>query len=290
MAAHAITAGAACYRLGPMSPQSDACARVVRDAPLLPFVGPDGGGYRAIGHGSRLLVMLPGIVGPADALAGLGEVLAADYRTCLVHYPAAPSLDALIAALEAMRAREGRGPTAVCGGSFGALVAQAWLARAPGSFGPLVLSGAGPAVPRARRRTPARCRGWRGCRCRPGGRCYGRRCGCRPVVRRSAPTGESSTDRRSRRSAGPSSESRYRIAIDVDRAGPPSPAVVAAWGGRMLVVEGGRDTVANAKARAALRAVFPGAQFHAFPEAGHGLALDQPDEWLRIVAGFLRAG
>ena len=32
----------------------------------------------------------------------------------------------------------------VCGGSFGALVAQAWLSRRPDAFTALVLSGAGP--------------------------------------------------------------------------------------------------------------------------------------------------
>lgn len=40
--------------------------------------------------------------------------------------------------------------------------------------------------------------------------------------------------------------------------------------------------------RAALRAVFPAARFHAFADAGHGLALEQPEAWLRVVADFLR--
>ena len=86
----------------------------------------------------------------------------------------------------------------------------------------------------------------------------------------------------------PELESRYRIAIDVDRAGPPAPAAVAAWAGRMLVLEGAHDAVANAKSRAALRAVFPEAQFHEFADAGHGLALDQPEAWLQRVTEFLQ--
>ena len=86
----------------------------------------------------------------------------------------------------------------------------------------------------------------------------------------------------------PDLESRYRIAIDVDRAGPPAPTAVAAWAGRMLVLEAEHDAVANARARAELRTVFPEARFHQFAGAGHGLALDQPEAWLRVVTDFLQ--
>ncbi len=78
------------------------------------------------------------------------------------------------------------------------------------------------------------------------------------------------------------------MSIDVDRAGPALTAAVAGWPGRVLVLEGARDSVASRTHRAALRAVFPAAQFHEFADAGHGLALEQPDEWLRVVSGFLR--
>ena len=83
-------------------------------------------------------------------------------------------------------------------------------------------------------------------------------------------------------------ESRYRVSIDVDRAGSALTAAVAGWPGRVLVLEGARDSVASRTHRAALRAVLPRAQFHEAADAGHGLALEQPDEWLRVVSGFLR--
>lgn len=121
-----------------------ACARVARESPLVPFPGESGGGYRVIGEGASLLVVLPGIVGSADALAALGYDLAATHRTCLVHYPTVASLDALLTSLDTMCAREGGGAASVCGGSFRALMAQAWLSRRPDAFTALVLSGAGP--------------------------------------------------------------------------------------------------------------------------------------------------
>ena len=78
------------------------------------------------------------------------------------------------------------------------------------------------------------------------------------------------------------------MSIGVDQSGPALGVAVAGWPGRVLVLEGARDAVASARHRAALRAVFPAARFHAFADAGHGLALEQPDVWLRVVSDFLR--
>ncbi|MGD9906039.1 MAG: alpha/beta fold hydrolase [Vicinamibacterales bacterium] len=266
-----------------------ACARAVHDAPLRPLPGGHGGGYRLIGRGPRLLVVLPGIVGPADALAALGEALADDYQTCLVHYPAAPSLDALLAALDAVRREHGVGPAAVCGGSFGALVAQAWLARDPAALSDLVISGAGPPDP-ARAARNARLLPWMARLPIPLWRLL-----LRGAVRGATTrTPERASWRRfyGEAIAGltwADLESRYHIAIGVDRGGPPSAAALAAWRGRLLVIEGGRDGVAGDRVRAALAEVYPAARFHRIDDAGHGLALDQPEAWLRVTTAFLRS-
>ena len=264
-----------------------ACARVARESPLVPFAGGTGG-YRVIGHGPALLVVLPGIVGSADALAALGDALAATHRTCLVHYPTVPSLDALLAALDGMCAREGGGAVSVCGGSFGALMAQAWLARDASRIRAIVLSGAGP-PDAARADKNARLLPWMA-RLPIGAWRALLRLAVRLSTRRAPERdywrafyhGEIAALRWS------DLESRYRVSIDVDRAGPALTAAVAGWPGRVLVLEGARDSVASRTHRAALRAVFPAAQFHEFADAGHGLALEQPDEWLRVVSGFLR--
>ena len=86
----------------------------------------------------------------------------------------------------------------------------------------------------------------------------------------------------------PDLESRYLVSIGIDAAGQPTDAHLQSWRGRMLVLEGTRDRVARGPQRAALRAVYPRATFHVFDGAGHGMALEQPDEWLRVVTAFFR--
>jgi pimeloyl-ACP methyl ester carboxylesterase len=82
--------------------------------------------------------------------------------------------------------------------------------------------------------------------------------------------------------------SRYQISIDVDSAGPPGRDALNRWSGRMLAIEGSRDRVARSRVRAALRTTYPDARFHVFEGAGHGPALERPEEWLRVVSSFFR--
>jgi pimeloyl-ACP methyl ester carboxylesterase len=100
-----------------------ALPRLLAQAPFVPL-GTSGGGVRCVGRGPARLVVLPGLVGTADALAGLGEALADTHHTALVTWPRVDGLDALLAWLETVRGHLGGGPLAVYGGSFGGLVAQ----------------------------------------------------------------------------------------------------------------------------------------------------------------------
>lgn len=269
---------------GPLVP---AFTRLVRDVPFEPMG--TGGGIRVAGRGPRALILLPGIVGAADALAALADALDGHTRVAFVAYPRVASLADLVQWLEAVRARvAGQARVAVYGGSFGGLVAQAWLRQAPASLGDLVISGTGPPEParadkNARalhlmRRVPMPA--WR-VLLRTAVRLTTRRAPDREVWRRFY--GRAIGDL-----AWADLESRYRVAIDLDRGGPASFGDLAPWRGRLLVLEGARDGVARERARTALRAAYPQATFHVFDDVGHGMALDRPDEWLRVVSGFLR--
>jgi pimeloyl-ACP methyl ester carboxylesterase len=270
--------------------------RLVRDAQQFasssPFHVIDGeptGGYRATGDRGRLLVVLPGLVGPADAVASLAAELGSSWRVCAVTYPRVTSIGALVEWLERLRQREGSGPASVCGGSFGGLVAQAWLRSHPDRFADIVLSGTGPPDP-ARALRNARAIRWMRRAPMPVWRAV-----LRLAVRLSTSRAPDRDYWRAFYGAAigeltwPDLESRYRIAIGVDEGGAPSAETLARWRGRMLVVDGSRDRLARSAAREVLRATYPHAQFHRFEGAGHAPALEQPEAWLGVLSAFLRS-
>jgi pimeloyl-ACP methyl ester carboxylesterase len=261
--------------------------QLVGAAPLQSFGVDESGGYRGVGEGPRLLVVLPGLVGPADALAALARALGTGWRVAFVTYPRVDSLTTLIEWLEAIRRREGAGVVAVCGGSFGGLVAQAWLRSHPASVGDIVLSGTGPPdpvraaknakairwmarLPMAAWRAALRLAVWASTR-RVSDRAYWRSYYAESI----------------RTLTWDDLESRYRISIGVDEGGPLDGGASTRWRGRMLVLEGERDRVASSRVRGALRATYPAATFHTFRGAGHSPALERPDDWLRVVVEFL---
>jgi pimeloyl-ACP methyl ester carboxylesterase len=267
-----------------------ACEQLQLTAPLLAVDGEPTGGYRALGGPGRLLLVLPGLVGPADALAALAAELGPTWRVCFITYPRVGSSAALLAWLEAVRQREGGGVAALCGGSFGGLVAQAWIRAHPESIGDVVLSGTGPPLP-SRAVKNARALRWMRHVPMPVWRVA-----LRSAVRLST---MAATDRRywRRHYIGAIDalrwadlESRYRIAIGADEQGPPNAETHSRWRGRMLIIEGGRDRVARSSVRDALRATYPDAAFHRFDQAGHSPVLERPDDWLRAVAAFYRNG
>lgn len=277
-------------------PSSVVPGRLVIDAEhfasVAPFVQVEGeptGGYRATGlTGGRLLVVLPGLVGPADAVASLAVELGDEWRVCAVTYPRMPSIDALVAWLERLRMREGGGLASVYAGSFGALVAQAWLRKHPEAVADMVLSGAGP-PDRARAAKNLRAMRWMRRLPMPAWRAL-----LRLVVRLAT---RRAVDRQYWRGYYRSAialltwldlESRYLVSIGIDEGGAATTPELARWQGRLLVLEGARDRVARRAAREALRATYPNASFHVFSTAGHAAALEVPDEWLLVVTNFLR--
>lgn len=267
---------------------ASALDRLTRESPFQP-VGDAGGGIRVAGRGSHAVVVLPGLVGPADALAALADPLEGHQRVVLVTYPRVDGLAALLAWLDAVRRRvAGEAAVAVYGGSFGGLVAQAWLRHAPEALADIVISGTGP--PDARRAMKnARALPWMRRLPDPAWRTL-----LRLAVRLSTARAPEREVWRAFYGAAIAPlvwadlESRYRVSLDIDRGGPPGPGALARWRGRLLVLEGSRDRVARGAARVALRATYPQADFQVFEGAGHGLALEQPDAWLQVVGAFLR--
>jgi pimeloyl-ACP methyl ester carboxylesterase len=244
--------------------------------------------YRLSGGGAEGLTILPGALGGADALGSLLEGLSERYRLVLVEYPVVSGLDELLSGLSSLLAREGIRRTALLGGSFGGLVAQAFLFRFPEATTRVVLSATGPPDPR-RARTNERF--LRVVRFLPMSLVRSLlRLGIRRMVKRAPRDRERWLSFYSNLVDGFTRErlsSLYKVAIDFDRLGPDRLAALESWQGEMLLLAGSEDRVASKRSREALKSAYPRARSVTIEGAGHGMALEKPDEWRGAVTSFL---
>ena len=244
--------------------------------------------YRVTGAGSQGLLLLPGAVGDGDAYFTLGPLLSSTHVLIAITYPAVDSLTALFDGLRDILDREQIDSTDLVGGSFGGLIAQAFLRRFPQRTRRVVLSATGPAKPeraasnerfaRIMARLPFGMTRWL----------------LRAIVRVSLmPV---TVDRAFWRAfyfeaiAALSREefiARYALSADLDRHGPPSPAALQEWTGSALILEGAADRIAHAGARDGLKSLFPNARVHTIPGAGHAISAERRDEWAAAIAAFL---
>jgi pimeloyl-ACP methyl ester carboxylesterase len=67
-----------------------------------------------------------------------------------------------------------------------------------------------------------------------------------------------------------------------------SPADLANWPGKILILQSNDDPATKPAMRQALRNLYPQAQLHTFQGAGHTPFLSQPDEFYPIVHAFLQ--
>ena len=245
--------------------------------------------YRVAGSGTQALLLLPGAVGDGEAFFTLAPRLSGTHRLIAIAYPRVDSLARLLDGLRAILDRERVESTDLVGGSFGGLVAQAFLRRFPQRTRRVVLSATGPATP-ARAASNVR---WSG---RIGRIPIGvSRALLRLVVR--VALKKVTADRvfwrdfYFRAIAATTREdlvSRYALSAGIDRHGPPSLAALQDWAGKMLILEGAADKIARGDARDSLKALYPHAQVRTFEGVGHAIAAQRRDEWAAAIAGFLR--
>jgi pimeloyl-ACP methyl ester carboxylesterase len=246
--------------------------------------------YRVSGTGTQGLLLLPGAVGAGEAFFTLTPFLLATHRILAIAYPPVDALPRLLDGLRAILDREALESTDVVGGSFGGLVAQAFLRRFPHRTRRVVLSATGPAkaeragsnqkwsrrigrlpigVSRALLRTIVRAtlrkvaadrEFWRGF--------YGR-----------------AIDAISRDEL----VARYALSADIDRHGPPSLAALPEWRGAILILEGDTDRISRGSSRQTLKSLFPDARVKTFAGAGHAISIGRREEWTAAVTEFLRS-
>ncbi|MCU1386252.1 MAG: hypothetical protein JWL71_4949 [Acidobacteria bacterium] len=246
--------------------------------------------YRVAGNGPHGLLLLPGDVGDADAYFPLWPLLSSTHTMVAIAYPAVASLTALLDGIRYILDRERIDSTDVLGGSFGGLIAQAFLRRFPQRTRRVVLSATGPAKPERAASTERFARVMTRL---PIGIT---RMLLRVIVRVSLmPV---TMDRAFWRAfyfdaiAVLSREelaAQYALGADVDRQGPPSPAGRQEWQGVVLILEGGADRIAHTPARDSLTSLYPGAQVRTFAGAGHAISAERRGEWAAAIAEFLTA-
>jgi pimeloyl-ACP methyl ester carboxylesterase len=246
--------------------------------------------YGVAGDGAQGLLLLPGAVGDGEAYFTLGPLLSRTHKLIAIAYPPVGSLTRLLDGLRYVLDRESVDSTDIVGGSFGGLIAQAFLRRFPQRTRRVVLSATGPAKPAraASNQKWARVMG-----ALPIGVT---RALLRTIVRVSLKpvTGDRLFWRGFyfRAIAALSRDelvARYALSADVDRHGPPSPAGLQEWTGAVLILEGDADKIAHAGARDSLKSLYPGARVHTFPGAGHAISAERRHEWAATIAQFLAA-
>jgi pimeloyl-ACP methyl ester carboxylesterase len=244
--------------------------------------------YRAVGTGSQGLLLLPGAVGDGDAYFTLLPLLSTTHRLIAIAYPPVGSLTHLLDGLRCVLDCEGLDSTDSVGGSFGGMIAQAFLQRFQHRTRRVVLSATGAA--RAER-AASNVRFGRVVSRLPIGvtRTLLRtivRASLRPVIEDRAfwrnfyfqAIAQLSRDEL---------VARYLLSADIDRHGPPSPAGRREWAGAVLILEGNADAIAGARPRGGLKALYPDARVHTFPGAGHAVSAERRHEWAATIAAFL---
>jgi len=247
--------------------------------------------YLLGGQGRETLLILPGLLGVAEMSFQHSAIFENTYRVIVPGYPfGVGTLDQLVGGLAALLDAEQIDRVHVLGGSFGGLVAQRFVRAYPERVRRLVLSHTGGPRPdraRANRRAvtlfgllPMRVL----------------RFMLRGATRRSlrdAPEHiafwEAYSDEMITRLTKADLISRYRLAADFDATSTFTPDDLKDWSGRVLILEGDNDPIAEAAARASLRQLYPQAQVHVFHGSGHVASIAQLDEYTAIITRFLSA-
>ena len=215
--------------------------------------------YLACGRGAETLLILPGLLGIGEM--SFHHILAfeGEYRVIAPTYPfAATTMTLLMEGIAGILDVEGIGRTHILGGSYGGMVAQCFVRQYPNEVSRLILSHTGgPKPDRAEKNSKFIAV----LRFLPMGIL---RAMLRLSTRKSledAPEQrafwEAYSEEMIRQISKADLIARYQIAVDFDATSRFTPNDLRNWAGRILILEGDNDPIAEAPARAALKAFHP---------------------------------
>jgi pimeloyl-ACP methyl ester carboxylesterase len=251
--------------------------------------------YVTGGRGEQTVLMFHGAVGGAETMRWLAESFADEYRTIAPTVADVRTLDEVCDAVSAILDREHVGRAAVFGGSFGGLVAQAFLKRRPRQVEHLVLLSTG---------VPNRAVGARTERMLKLLRLLPFRLS-RALLKLeiskhlNTPVppemGARVAEFRQRLEEYFDHEltkatllSRVALSVDFNKNEDYRPEDLAGWPGRVLIVESDDDPVIPPEERRRLREAYPRALVCTFAGAGDLIPLLRLEELVGVVKAFLK--
>jgi pimeloyl-ACP methyl ester carboxylesterase len=238
--------------------------------------------YYAGGSGPVLL-RLSGALGLAEFSFQQISLFERKFRVITPDYPPVRSLEQMTDGLIAILDAEGVERAHVIGGSFGGLLAQALVRRAPERVASLVLSHTG--APDGKRRRV-------GTAIVTAAPIQLLRALLKARLGRTLDAADTFWRRYFDRAVEQMTKadilSRVRLQAEFG-AQRWSAQDLARWPGRALLIEGENDPLFPPAARARLRALYPTAEVYEFRGTGHAAAVLKPEEYAAVVTRFLTA-
>jgi pimeloyl-ACP methyl ester carboxylesterase len=251
--------------------------------------------YETAGRGREALLLFHGAVGGAETMRGLAESFADEFRVIAPTVADVSTLAEVCDAASAILDREHVARAHVFGGSFGGLLAQAFLRRRPAQVETLTLLSTGAPDRRTGSRTA---RMSKLVRLLPF-----------PLTRAllklelsrnlNTPTPPEAAERVAefrrrldeyfdRRLTKRTLITRVALSVDFNLRETYAPDDTSAWPGRVLIIESDNDPMIPAAERRRLRDTYPRAMVCTFAGAGHMITLLRPDALTEVVKAFIK--
>ena len=252
--------------------------------------------YSTGGRGEQTVLMFHGAVGGAETMRWLADALGDEYRTVAPTIAPVRTLSEVCDAASAILDREHVGRAVVFGGSFGGLVAQAFLKRRRQQVEHLILLSTGVPSPAlgAKNETALRFvrflpfRLTRGLMKLEMGRHLQAPAAPPEVAERVGLFRERLDEYLGRDLTKETFVSRIALSVEFNRRESYAPEDYEDWPGRVLLIDANDDTMIPAAERRRLRETYPRALVCTFDGAGHMIPILKREELVGLVRAFLK--